>query len=763
MHVNIDALPVSRQWGKWRELLAALGLSGERGRRGCLSAEAFLLKSPSGAAVARLRASSEKLSYRVRKETRECVFVVLHQHGCGQFEDGLSFEEGAVSVCDGQASWRLVFEGRFEVLLLRINRARIAEPFGRRLVGPPMILGEGPFLPGIQALLLSLFRDLDQLDVSELVPIENALIELLTAALHKEHDTFDGEVTQVQAAHFQRVKAIIDAHLTKPDLSLREVAERAGISRRYLQKLFTLHGTTFSELLKSRRLDLVRHALVQESERSASIADIAFRCGFSNPGHFSRVFRATFGLSPRAYRAMKPRSIAGPERHRGRPSGVRDGNTAAKCLGLLRSPMASDVITSAPTRYRIAASASTVHWGFISNELPPVLRVRSGAEVVIETLTQHASDDWERMVKGDTGAESVFNWTANGKNVERRGAGPLDASVVGRGAGEGFGVHILTGPVYIEEAEPGDILEINILDIVPRPSGNPEFAGRCFAVNAATWWGFHYSDFIDPEKRREIVTVFEVEPRGEWARAVYSYRWTPQVDPYGIRHDTIDYPGVPVDHSTIEKHPNPIPNVRIPLRPHFGVMTVMPKEPGLVDSIPPGYFGGNFDNWRAGKGSTVYLPVGVPGALFSVGDGHIALGDGEVNGTGLECSLTGTFRFKVHKRGRESKRFLRGLAGPLIESREELILHGFSYPNYLRDLGRDAQAEVYKRSCLDRALRSAFQFSRKFLMDGWGLDEDAAITVLSTAVDFGITQVANGNWGVHVTIPKRILISVGEA
>src|SRR5690606_2981160 len=201
------------------------------------------------------------------------------------------------------------------------------------------------------------------------------------------------------------------------------------------------------------------------------------------------------------------------------------------------------------------------------------------------------------------------------------------ASVVGRGAGEGFGVHILTGPVYIEEAEPGDILEINILDIVPRPSGNPEFAGRCFAVNAATWWGFHYSDFIDPEKRREIVTVFEVEPRGEWARAVYSYRWTPQVDPYGIRHDTIDYPGVPLDHPTIEKHPNPIPNVRIPLRPHFGVMTLMPKEPGLVDSIPPGYFGGNFDNWRAGKGSTVYLPVGVPGALFSVGDGHIALGD----------------------------------------------------------------------------------------------------------------------------------------
>lgn len=186
-------------------------------------------------------------------------------------------------------------------------------------------------------------------------------------------------------------------------------------------------------------------------------------------------------------------------------------------------------------------------------------------------------------------------------------------------------------------------------------------------------------------------------------------------------------------------------------------MAVTPKESGLVDSVPPGNFGGNLDNWRAGAGSTLYLPVAVPGAMFSIGDGHLAQGDGEVNGTGLECSLTGTLRFILHKRGRETKRFLRGLAGPLIETPGELVLHGFSYPNYLRELGRDAQAEVYKRSSLDRALRSAFQLSRKFLMDGWGLDEDVAITVLSTAADFGITQVADGNWGVHAIIPKDIL------
>ena len=113
-------------------------------------------------------------------------------------------------------------------------------------------------------------------------------------------------------------------------------------------------------------------------------------------------------------------------------------------------------------------------------------------------------------------------------------------------------------------------------------------------------------------------------------------------------------------------------------------------------------------------------------------------------------------RFELHKNGAEAKPFLRGLAGPLLETPGEFILHGFSYPDYLRDLGQDAQAEVYKRSSLDRALRSAFRITRKFLMDAWGLGEDEAIAVLSTAVDFGITQVADGNWGVHAIIPKAM-------
>ncbi|MCZ0738702.1 acetamidase/formamidase family protein, partial [Phreatobacter sp. AB_2022a] len=407
-------------------------------------------------------------------------------------------------------------------------------------------------------------------------------------------------------------------------------------------------------------------------------------------------------------------------------------------------------------RHHVAVGADTVHWGYLSRSLPPVLHVAPGAEVMIETLTQHASDDCERMIKGDPGAESVFHWTPDLKKVNRRGAGPLDASIFGRGAGEGFGVHILTGPVHIEGAEPGDVLEVQILDIKPRPSANPDHFGRCFASNASTWWGYQYSDFLDKADRREVVTIFEVEPSGDAARALYSYRWVPQIDPSGIRHDTIDYPGIPVDHSSLVKNLDVMRGIKVPLRPHFGCMSVAPRETGLVDSIPPGNFGGNLDNWRAGKGATLYLPVSVPGALFSVGDGHLAQGDGEIDGTALECSMTGTFRFELHKKGSPTKGFLRGLTGPLLETPDEFVLHGFSYPDYLRDLGRDAQAEVYQRSSLNRALRSAFRLTRRFLMDARGLDEDEATTLMSIAVDFGVTQVADGNWGVHATIPKAL-------
>jgi acetamidase/formamidase len=385
-----------------------------------------------------------------------------------------------------------------------------------------------------------------------------------------------------------------------------------------------------------------------------------------------------------------------------------------------------------------------------------VLAVDSGDLVTIEALTHHANDDAERMIAGDPGAESVFRWTKEHKAIDRRGAGPMDASLFGRGPGEGLGVHICTGPVFVRGAAPGDVLEIRILDVTPRPAGSPEFAGRAFGSNAAAWWGYHYNDLLTEPKPREVITIYEVDATGghNWAKAVYSYRWVPQTDPSGIVHRTIDYPGVPVDPQSIEKNFDVLKGVRIPVRPHFGVIAVAPRESGLVNSIPPGYFGGNIDNWRIGKGATLYLPVSAEGALFSVGDSHASQGDSELCGTAIECSLTGLFQLIVHKQSGLGGTALDGLDYPLLETRSEWIVHGFTYADYLGALGATAQSDIFAKSSIDGAMRDAFRKMRRFLMTTKGLSEDEAISLMSVGVDFGISQVVDGNFGVHAILRK---------
>src|SRR5258708_6192819 len=92
--------------------------------------------------------------------------------------------------------------------------------------------------------------------------------------------------------------------------------------------------------------------------------------------------------------------------------------------------------------------------------IPPVLVMNSGELVTLETLTHHANDDFDRMIKGDPGVERIFHWTKDDKTIDRRGAGPMDSSIYGRGAGEGFGVHLCTGPIAVTSAEPGDVIEL---------------------------------------------------------------------------------------------------------------------------------------------------------------------------------------------------------------------------------------------------------------------------------------------------------------
>jgi len=438
---------------------------------------------------------------------------------------------------------------------------------------------------------------------------------------------------------------------------------------------------------------------------------------------------------------------------------VASGGAAAAWAGggSLVSPASAQSHTGRSAYHYLPATADTVHWGYFSKLLKPQLEIDSGDYVTIEALTHHANDDAERMVKGDPGAESVFLWTKDKKGVNRRGAGPIDGKLLGRGSGEGFGVHICTGPVYMRDAEPGDILEVRIMDVKPRPCANPTYAGKSFGSNAAAWWGFHYKELITEPKPREVITIYEIDTSGQrnWAQAIYNFRWTPQTDPFGVVHKTIDYPGVPVDHSTVQENHGILQNVRIPIRPHFGVMGVAPKEADVVDSIPPSYFGGNMDNWRVGKGATMYYPIAVPGGLFSIGDSHASQGDSEMCGTAIECSLTGTFQLVLHKKNALTGSLV-GLNYPLLETQDEWVLHGFSYANYLEELGPTAQQDIYQKSSIDLALKDAFRKVRTFLMTTKGLSEDEAISLSSVAVDFGVTQVVDGNWGIHAIIKKSL-------
>jgi acetamidase/formamidase len=152
----------------------------------------------------------------------------------------------------------------------------------------------------------------------------------------------------------------------------------------------------------------------------------------------------------------------------------------------------------------------------------------------------------------------------------------------------------------------------------------------------------------------------------------------------------------------------------------------------------------------------MFFPVAVDGALFSVGDPHASQGDSELCGTAIECSLTGTFQLILHKKADLVGTSMESLDYPLLETQTEYVLHGFSFPNYLEQLGAKAQSEIYGKSSVDLALKDAFRKMRRFLMTTQGLTEDEAISLMSVAVDFGVTQVVDGNWGVHAVVKKAI-------
>ncbi|MGQ9369184.1 acetamidase/formamidase family protein [Azospirillum sp. ST 5-10] len=774
LHLNVDSFPAAGRRAAWDAALAALSLR-------CLAAgdevggAIRLKRSSSGARLALVSGSPQRQGPGGEPTADAPFLLLLVLKGRGSLRAGtrlLEFADGDLVVLDLGVPWQLGWRQDFDAVFLELPRPSLAVRLGRSRVPLPLVLGSTVAAQSAKALLRVLAGSVDTVEQACLGAVETAVTELAVSALLSEARAPDGAMTQVQAAHFRRVAAAIDSRLSEPELALCDVARAVGMSVRYLQRLFERRQESFSSYVRRRRLDRCKGELQDPNHARESVAEIALRWGFANQAHFSRAFSAAFGVPPRAVRSAAPppasyplrgnpgplRAIPGGASRAPRHQGAAGAGPAAAAAAADRDHPGPPEPAAPPAgSHHLPARPGTVHWGYLSRHLPPVLRVRSGATVRVETLTQHGGDDYERMIAGDPAAESVFAWTREGKAVDRRGAGPMDGRVFGRGAGEGFGVHICTGPIHVRDAEPGDVLEVEILDLWPRPSGNPAFAGKAFASNASAWWGFQYNDPLHDAPRREVVTIYEIDlAEPGFARALHSYRWTPQTDPFGVVHERIDYPGVVVDPATVARTGGVLEGVRVPARPHFGFIGVAPREADMVDSIPPGYFGGNIDNWRAGKGARLFLPVAVEGALLSVGDGHFAQADGEVNGTGLECSLTGDLRIRLHKQGRHAEPHLRGLKTPLIETPTHWVVQSFSFENYLRDLGRPAQTEVYKRSTVDLALRNAFRQARRFLMDVYGLAEDEALSLMSLAVDFGVTQVADGNVGVHAVIDKAI-------
>ena len=196
----------------------------------------------------------------------------------------------------------------------------------------------------------------------------------------------------------------------------------------------------------------------------------------------------------------------------------------------------------------LSLHAGNIHWGYFSKDEPPKMYVESGATVTVEMASHHACDDYDKMVLGDPGMESVFAWDELGQAVSRRGA-----------TGGGDGVHVLTGPIYVEDAEPGDILMVEILDLAPRPNKD----GKTFGSNAAAWWGYQMrnpkADGEDytagaftgtPGESDEVVTIYELyEEDGEsFATLAYQFEWPTITDPGGTVRDYIAYPGTCVPH-----------------------------------------------------------------------------------------------------------------------------------------------------------------------------------------------------------------------
>lgn len=307
------------------------------------------------------------------------------------------------------------------------------------------------------------------------------------------------------------------------------------------------------------------------------------------------------------------------------------------------------------TTHTLEPTPTTVHWGYLDAKLPPRLTVDSGDTVIIDTVSGGL---------GDVGDTSIM------LPHHREICETLKPSP---------GPHILTGPVAVRGAEPGDTLEIRIK-----------------AMELAVDWGWN---LIRPL-------------RGTLPEDYPNFRC--RIIPIDRKAMTCSLPW----------------GATIPLSPFFGILAVAPPPNyGTCSSVEPREFGGNIDNKEFVAGTALYLPVFVPGANFSCGDGHAVQGDGEVCLTALETSLKGTFEFVVHKTKLEMPRAI---------TPTHYITHGLD-PD------------------LDDAAKQALRDMIRWLVEMKGWSSEEAYVFCSLACDLRVTQLVDGNKGIHAMVDRKLL------
>lgn len=315
--------------------------------------------------------------------------------------------------------------------------------------------------------------------------------------------------------------------------------------------------------------------------------------------------------------------------------------------------------------YTLMPSPQTVHVGYFSASLKPVLTINSGDIVTIETVSGPSSAEVERS--GVVPPSAIPDYVRSiEREVKDRGPGP----------------HILTGPIFINGAEPGDVLELRILEI-----------------DLAVPYGFN--------TQRPYTGALPDEFPGFFQRVI----------PLNKNANT----------ATVA------PGVEVPLRPFFGVMGVAPlPSMGRISSGPPGIHTGNIDNKDITAGTTLFMPIYAPGALFSTGDAHAAQGHGEVDLTAIETGLRGKFQFIVRK---DMK-----ITWPRAETPTHWIVMGLN-PN------------------LEEAMKMAVRETILFLTGKFPkLTREEVYMIASVAVDYHVTQVVDGSKGIHAMIPKAIFV-----